>query len=219
MTAGEAPDDKAFKALPTLLDAREESTCMMRVCCGRNREFKMNMNGVNAQGQTFTYIILERPFKCTLNFMFCVLNPQEITVKNGVGAVIGTVVQDWRCFPAMCFPGFSFFYKVLGAANDVRWIVRMQYPTLCNGCHNLCAPTCFNKVFMIEIFNADESQQVGTMRAVWPGCSLRCLTDATNLIIDFPQGISGDDKAMLLGCMMLIEYNAFEKKQDQNSSY
>lgn len=55
----------------------------------------MNMNGMNAQGQTFTYIILDRPFKCTINCVFCVINPQELTVKNGAQMVIGRVVQDW----------------------------------------------------------------------------------------------------------------------------
>ena len=43
--AGEAPDDSVFQSLPTLLYAQEESTCACRFFCGRNREFKLHMNG------------------------------------------------------------------------------------------------------------------------------------------------------------------------------
>ena len=151
-----------------------QSTCMMRFCCGRNREFTMKMNGVNASGQAFTYIIIDRPFKCTLNFICCVVNPQELTIKNGMGAVVGTVIQDYRCFPALCVPGLTFFYKVLGAAGDARWTVRLQYPTICNSCRNCCAPTCFNRVFTIDVFHAaNETAVVGSMRVVWPGWSCR----------------------------------------------
>ena len=56
--SGDAPDDKVFKSLPTLLYGKEESTLMMRICCGRYREFTLNFNGNDAAGQVYCFFVL-----------------------------------------------------------------------------------------------------------------------------------------------------------------
>merc|ERR1712146_291378 len=87
---------------------------------------------------------------------------------NGAGAKIGRVVQFWDCLQFFCIPGGTYWYSCEDAAGNCKFMVRAQYPTLCNGCHNCLAPTCFNKVFEVEIFMPDRVQQVGMLRAIWP---------------------------------------------------
>jgi len=74
-----------------------------------------------------------------------------------------------------------------------------------------------NRIFAIDIMDANETNVIGQMKAVFPGCNIRLCGDATNLVLDYPQAISGADKALLFGALMLIEYLFFEKdNQDQN---
>jgi hypothetical protein len=56
--AGEAPDDSVFQSLPTLLYAKEESTCACRFFCGRNREFKLHMNGFGTFCLVFSFLLI-----------------------------------------------------------------------------------------------------------------------------------------------------------------
>lgn len=217
MSAGEAPDDSVFQALPTLLTAQEESTCLCRFCCGRNREFTLHLHGVGPDGQAYQFMQMERPFKCSILCLCFLINPQELTVKNGGGMIIGRAVQDWRCFAAACLPGLTFFTRIEDAAGNKVFSLRHQYPTICNGCRNFCAPSCCNKVFNIDIYDAGETSVIGNMQVVFPGCKCpRLVTDATNWILNFPAGASGDAKALLLGGLFLIEYMVFEKQPDQN---
>ena len=81
--------------------------------------------------------------------------------------------------------GGTYWYSCEDAAGNCKFMVRAQYPTLCNGCHNCLAPTCFNKVFEVEIFMPDRVQQVGMLRAIWPGCNFRCVSDGTTFFIFF----------------------------------
>jgi hypothetical protein len=144
------------------------------------------------------------------------INPQELTITNGTNVTIGRAVQDYRCMPANCFPGLTFFVRVEDAAGNKQFSIRYQYPTPCNGCRNFCAPSCCKKVFEIDILDAQETAVIGSMQVVFPGFRLRLASDATNWVLNFPQGLSGDAKALLLGGLFLIEYMAWEKAPDQN---
>ena len=173
----EAPKDSDFKALPTLLEAREESTCMCRFCCGRWREFTMTLNGNDQNGQSYTYLKFERPFKCSFVCCFVkMVNPQELSVLNGAGATVGRVYQHWDCIQFYFFPQLTWWYAIEDAAGQIVYMLRVQYPTLCNACRNCCAPSCLHKTFEIDIFDGGRQEQLGMVRAIWPGWSFRCLT-------------------------------------------
>jgi len=214
--------DEYFRSLPDIGRSDETSTCMCRVCCGKWREFTMANTGT-FDGQPFNFSF-ERPFKCSIP-CFCVMfNPQIIFVKDGGGAEVGHIVQDWNCkrwIQYALFPSFSWYYSVNDAAGQRRYVLRVQYPSLCNGCRNLCAPTCLHKTFEVDIFNADESAVVGRIVTVFPGCTcaqiFRSCTNATNLGLEYPPDASPEDKALLYGGLMLLEFLFFEKKANDNN--
>jgi len=216
----DAADDDYFRSLPDIAHADETSTCLCRVCCGRWREFTMATTGT-FDGQPFSFSF-DRPFKCSIPCFCIMFNPQILFVKDSQGAEVGHVVQDWNCnrwFQFSCFPGYSWYYSVNGADGNRRFVMRVQYPTLCNGCRNICAPTCLAKTFEIDIFNADETAVVGRMVTVFPGCSLaklfRSCTDASNMGLEFPPDSSPEDKALLYGALMLLEFLFFEKQNKE----
>jgi len=218
LTGDACPDDKEFKAMPTLMTAHEESSCCCRFWCQSWREFKMTLSGVAADGRTYSYMILDRPFRCTMCCVCCLLNPQVIFIRDATGQPIGQVEQDWRICPALCCPGLTFYLKVADNTGGIHYWLRYQFPTCCNGCRNLCAPSCFNKRFEVDILTPDESTVVGTIMNIWPGCNLRCCSVASNIVVNFPSNASANDKALIIGGLYLIEYMLWERKPDDNNS-
>ena len=64
------------------------------------------------------------------------------------------------------------------------------------GCGNVCAPSCFNEAFDIDVYGPDD-QYINTSTFVWPGCNCGGLTDLSNFAIQFPPGSTADQRATL----------------------
>lgn len=198
--------DEMFWNQAMKLTAQEESSTCCRVCLGSAREFHMKVEEPNSHTSVMEIF---RPFKCTLFCCCCLINPQELTVNAAGGQKkMGRVVNDFRCKDAYC--GKS-YYKVTNAEDETRFVVRDD---IC--CNNNCfAPSCCCPVRKLDILNADESQTVGHLTNVFPGCNCRGVAGGVtndNYRLDFPPNISAEDKALLLGSLFLIEYTLFETK-------
>lgn len=59
-----------------------------------------------------------------------------------------------------------------------------------------------------------DDQEQGKIVKKWSGLGKEVFTDADNFGINFPTGISADEKAVLLGALFLIDFVHFEKKQN-----
>ena len=59
------------------------------------------------------------------------------------------------------------------------------------GCGNVCAPSCFNEAFDIDVYGPDD-QYINTSTFVWPGCNCGGLTDLSNFAIQFPPGSTAE---------------------------
>ena len=85
------------------------------------------------------------------------------------------------------------------------------------GCGNVCAPSCFNEAFDIDVYGPDD-QYINTSTFVWPGCNCGGLTDLSNFAIQFPPGSTADQRATLLAGMFLVEYTVNELRRQNNNN-
>jgi hypothetical protein len=63
------------------------------------------------------------------------------------------------------------------------------------------------------LINKDDQEQ-GKIVKKWSGLGKEVFTDADNFGINFPKGISANQKAVFLGALFLIDFVHFEKKQN-----
>lgn len=228
-----APTDDEFLAMPKLFETREDSTCLCRYCCKNFRSMKLGIFPpfIRNEGEgtlfhapgypedgTPPLMELERPFKCPILCCFppWILFPQELHVKTADGSYLGHTRQDWRCFQAICC--CAHYDKVYDKHDTVKY-VSAWHPLCCSpgGFNNCCAPTCFNSVFTLPIFDAEETHVVAQLENVWPGCNCRGLLGQgfSNWVLKFPVDASGNDKALLLSTLFLQEFQHFERNGEQ----
>jgi len=215
------PSGEQFNSMMPHFVAQEDSTCPCRFFCGNFREFNMLVSqaaGPDAPGAPL--LRFTRPFKCTLACFGCMACPQEMTITSNEGQYLGLVIQDWscgRCLELVCYPGGYSYFAVKGPNGDTQFYLRHKMPSCCNGCVNLCAPTCCNKVFEVDVLDADGTTVLSRMINVFPGINCRCIADSSNLAIEFPSKADPQQKALLLGALFLVEYIYFEKTSNSDS--
>jgi len=204
-------EDSVFKANRGLMYMKEESECYDKCCCGNFRAFTMHTYaGSQGEQEVLRY---KRPFKCPILCCCFLPWPQEIHTHDGKSdAKIGSVYQDWRCLYA--FIGRR-YWKVVDGNGATTHIVEQNI--CCN--ENMFAPNCFCKVNRFDIKSADETQVVGSIENIWPGCSFRSLF-FKNLIdnyrVTFPQNASPEDKANIMGALLLIDFMLFSNAPNQD---
>lgn len=216
---GRNPTDLEFKALPAALHAREESSFCCRVCCANRREFTMGFFPGNIpqvphwpESQQ-PMLTLKRPFKCSIFLCCCLLNPQELSVLDVNGDEIGKVVEDFRCIDAFC--KCTWWAKAYDSIGTHKYSFKVPF---CGG--NFCAPTCFNETFKISITSAEDERKIlSLLKNIWPGCNFRGLFsgNADNYSLEFPAGASPQEKALMLGGLFLIDFQMFEKSNNDKN--
>ncbi|XP_065887721.1 phospholipid scramblase 1-like [Dysidea avara] len=172
--------------------AQEDSSCLVRQCCGPERPFAMNItdnNGVEV-------IHLERPLRCSGWCCFCCL--QELEVQAPPGQVVGYVKQD-------C----TFVYPNFTIENESHEpILTIKGP--------LCTCRCCSDV-EFQVMSGDGSQQVGKISKQWSGLVKEWFTDADNFGIQFPMDLDVKMKAVMIGACMLIDFMFFEQQNNNNN--
>jgi Scramblase len=81
------PPSQVFTAI-------ENTDCLTRQCCGPRRPFELNIFDIYGNNA----IALNRPLRCGSCCFPCCL--QELEVSAPPGTVVGTVKQNWSCFPS-----------------------------------------------------------------------------------------------------------------------
>lgn len=213
--------DEEYVQQPRFAYIQEQTTCCCRAFCQSARETRLGVYANEQIGQLQGdqlapgfFMKIERPFKCTMIFCCLMCNPPEANFQGQRGEPIGSALCDWRCFPFLCMG--EQYIAVRDSAQNVKYYLRAVNPTLCNGCRNCLAPTCFNPVWVGDILDGSGTTVVGTWRNVFPGCKgIRCLLNMANYAMVFPQGSSPEDKANLLGALMLAEFVIHEKSPEE----
>lgn len=207
-------EDGVFKHQRGMMYAEEHSDVPDKVCCGRWRKFNMSIHaGTDASGPEI--VRLERPFKCPCHVCCYMPWPQEIRVKDPrTGGELGHTKQDWRLLPKLCGKEY---WKTYDNNGDVNYVIERDI--CCN--KNMCAPNCLCPIHRIDIKNADETEVVGHLENIFPGCSLRTLCFGNlidNYRLTFPADATPHQKANLLAGLMLVDFMIFANADDDKNN-
>uniref|UniRef100_A0AAY4EFF2 Phospholipid scramblase n=2 Tax=Denticeps clupeoides TaxID=299321 RepID=A0AAY4EFF2_9TELE len=171
-----------------IFDAKEQTDCCTRNCCGPLRCFDIKITDHNGQ----EVVRLARPLRCSSCCCPCCL--QELEVQSPPGTTIGYVCQNWHPF----LPKFS----VLGASKET--LLKVEGP--------LCAISCCGDVDF-EVKSKDD-RVIGRITKQWSGLVKEAFTDSDNFGIQFPMDLDVKVKAVLLGACFLIDFMFFEQTGD-----
>jgi len=205
--------DSVFKHQKGLLYATEDSTCIDKCCCGRYRAFTMLTyhGSTDSQPPILRY---HRPFKCPIVCCCWMPWPQELHTVNPVtNQEIGQITQDWRCMSAVCG---KFYWRVSNGTGTLTHVIEQNL--CCNA--NCFAPSCCCPIHRFDIMDASEQNVIGTIENIFPGCSLRtlfCSALIDNYRLTYPTQATPEDKANLLGAVILIDFMVFERATEENN--
>lgn len=99
--------------------------------------------------------------------------------------------------------------------NSEYYRVRTSECGTSNG-HNVCAPSCFNASYDMDVFDAGERTVVARSANVWPGCNCAGATDRSNIVLRFPRDADPKRRAALVAATMLVEFAHFEWRKGDN---
>lgn len=198
-----------------LLKAKEDSSCMMRICCGPNRGYNMDIKGTgeavaeNPADQLF----VERPFQCTCLF-WCrpIWHVSHKTIGN-----IGEVYQPCRCCELLLE-----IRKPLDEAHppaaavagtpDVWYRLRGSCCQLGLFCQCPCGPCKQVKFYLYRGDDEGLTEPVGEITKEWDSCIRQAFTDADSFSVVFPSDASDMAKALIVMSVISLDMAYFERK-------
>jgi hypothetical protein len=192
-----------------LFKCKEESGWCERNCLlSSSRPFKMKIKHVAALDQfgndfsdSATFAEFNRPYKCTC---FCLQRPVMKGVKNN-GEYFGQIKFPFSC----CDPK----YEVVDKFNNLKYVVTgdcCQCGLMCRTSYGMCSEVMFQ-------IRKPDNEQVGFVKKVFSGLVQELLTSADNFELQFPKDSTPEDKLMLIGNVLMIDYTFFEDKgRDRN---
>ena len=119
------------------------------------------------------------------------------------GRVVGSVHDPWSC----CNP----YYAVKDEAGAIKYRV---YGACCQKGFYCCSDVFFF-IYPAE-GDMDEKNAIGTITKKWTDCVKESYTNANNFVTVFPNNSSADEKLLLIGVTLLIDYTMFEKEKKQS---
>ena len=200
-----------------LFSCKEMSGCCERQYChGHQRPLEMHIKhaqSLNFNGMDFgqdNFAVFDKPyaFQC-----YCCCRPSMTGhYSNMNGAIFGSVTEPWT----YCDPVFQ-----VRNNNGPAYSITTNCCTCGYLCGNGCG--CFEPV-IFPIFKGEEcdssklENSVG--KIVKHGMGFQSLiSDADNFEIMFPIDATPEDKLMLIGAALMIDYSLFEENPRQNRSH
>lgn len=197
-----------------LFTCKEESGCCERMYCrGDSRPFKMMVKHVTNplvldESMMNTFCVFDRPFKCTC---YCLDRPKITgSYKSESGTKFGSITQPWT----YCDP--QFVIKDLN--KEPQFVVHgdcCQCGLICGDSWGKCADVMFG-IYPINCSNYEMKNSVGQIKKVSSGLLQELFTDSDNFEIMFPINSSPEEKLLMIGATLLIDYRFFEDTQDPN---
>lgn len=197
-----------------LFRAHEHSTCFQRQCCGRLREFSMDVQSQTGE----QFINIWRPFKCTC----ACFNRSTIHCRSGASQDLGEIYNPWApCDRVLEVRAPTTQEDGVGAnplpqiAVDGKMGVWYQIRAACCQTGNFCVGPCGGCAEVVfNIYGpTGEGEPIGEITRRWPGCLKQDLTQASNFTVIFPEGATPYQKATLISAVMLIDFLYFEKRK------
>lgn len=192
------------------MSAKEESECFERICCSPFRGF--NLPFVDTYGRAF--LTVQRPFKCDC----CYIPPcytctqQEVKVTDAQGMTLAIARERSYCCTSCCTRSFD----AMDATGNLIYTIQASECSSSRGC-NVFAPSCCNESYDVDVLDA-QGKLISTSSWVFPGCNCAGLTEVTNSVLRFPKNATPQQRAALLGGMLLVEYAVIEFRTKKNNN-
>jgi len=197
----------------------EESNCCLRICFQDGRPFVLKV-GVGAEKGGDPIVEYRKDCGCPVQF--------QIQTENGTidcpcccmlpavtaHAADGREINKTRYVCDLCLYVPKFMYSEGG--ED---IYKIRPETCCAGCCIMCkcgGKNCLQIPFYFwdpksgEKIQGKEAGQEPQITKVWAGAKKECCSTADNFAVFFPEGISAERKAGILGSTMLVDFVWFE---------
>ena len=177
--------------------------CSRRFCPSTQRPLDINIihcSSYDQLGMNYTspFATMNKPFMCTI---CCLCRPEIDVILNSTGQAIGKI----RHICTICDPTF----EVYNVAGNLRFIVTAS----CCQCALLC-PGFLGKTSqgVFDILEGD--QNVGRITKE-PATMSELATDADTYVVNFPASADANDKLLLTGLALMIDYQYFESDADE----
>jgi len=180
----------------------ESSECCERQCCKNQRSFEMLMTSAMGGGQVLANF--ERPLKCTQQIP-CILQEMTIAIGPQGSPPVGKIEQ--QC--TLCMPKFN----VINAQGAVMY--ELSGP-LC-----VCDIPCIDVEFFIKAPGSEDvlGKITKTSAQGLNAIAAQMFTQADNFMAEFPPGATLDQKMVLLGGIILLDFMFFENSNEGGSSF
>lgn len=201
----------AFGNSKYLFKCKEESSCFQRNCCPAGaRGFQMNIKHVISQisfNDDFSkpYLRFDKPFKCTC---CCLARPEMKGLFVQSKQVLGKVQEPCTfCDPVI---------NVFGKDGNIRY----KITTSCCQCGYCCRNNICGKLSEItfRIYNGNQSTEgkgVGTITREVKGVQ-NIISDADSFRITFPVDAKPEEKLLIIGATLMIDYQYYENAGGEN---
>ena len=115
------------------------------------------------------------------------------------GKIIGSVHDPWTC----CDP----VYSVKDESKNVKY--RIQGDCCQKGF--FCCSDIFFYIYPGGDSAMTQENSIGKITKKWTDCVQESCTNANNFFTEFPNEATAEDKILLIGVTLLIDYTLFEK--------
>ena len=218
-------------AVPDILYAIEESSCLCRVCNAAGRNFTMQVSEGGEPGGE-KVVLYDKPLTCPAFFVVQSENGQmdcpcccclpNLTPTTPQGQPLDSHSRyhcDMNCF----VPKFTYH-----ESGETVYMVKPE--TCCGGCCVACN-CCSGKglVYIPFFFHDPKTDEIiggkaddpntPQIRKVWAGFKKECCSTADTFAVVFPKDASANRKAGLLGLTFLLDFVYFEGHQGKNSTW
>ena len=184
----------------------EKSNCCARKFCNSNqRPLDLDIihcNSYDQLGMNYTtpFATMQKPFMCTF---YCLCRPEINVVLNSTGQPVGKV----KHVCTFCDPTFEVYNNTTG----------LKYIVTANCCQ--CALRCpgwLGKTArgIFDIIDIGTNQVVGQITRE-PADMSELVTDADTYAVNFPPTADVNDKLLIMGLALLIDYQFFETNADE----
>jgi len=178
-----------------LMLCKEESSCMSRLCCNNSRPFEMSVMD-KFENEVLRF---DRPLRC----MFCPLPcfypswMQSLNVTTQGGMFLGRIQEPALC----CDIGLEVFE---GQSQEKKYYINgniCEY--FCRCCQDVDYPILNNS-----------GVEVATLTWKFRGLCQEVMTDSDTFVLKFNGPMPSQDKALLIGATILMDFMYYEHNGD-----
>lgn len=123
----------------------------------------------------------------------------------------GKVSEPWTC----CDPQFN----IQNEHGALRYVVSADCCQCGLFCRNYPCGKCSEAVFAIydsKTQDKSEENKVGSIKKLFSGCVQEMVSDADNFEIVFPIDATPQEKLLLIGVVLMIDYRFYESNESDN---